>query len=53
MNKLRYEPVSLLVSVLGGAVAGALFKRAWRLVTGASTRQLTGARPGGGDRGAG
>ena len=29
--KLAYKPVSLLVSVLGGIFAGAVFKRVWRL----------------------
>jgi hypothetical protein len=30
--KLLYKPIGLLVSVLGGLVAGALFKRLWRAV---------------------
>ena len=30
--KLVYKPIGLLVSVLGGLVAGALFKRLWRAV---------------------
>jgi hypothetical protein len=29
--KLLYKPVSLLVSVLGGIVAGAIFKQVWKL----------------------
>jgi hypothetical protein len=29
--KLLYKPVSLLISVLGGVVAGAIFKRIWKL----------------------
>ena len=31
MIKLVYKPVSILVSVLGGILAGAIFKRVWRL----------------------
>ena len=31
MIKLVYKPVSLLVSVLGGILAGAIFKRVWKL----------------------
>jgi Protein of unknown function (DUF4235) len=31
MIKLVYKPVSILVSVLGGIVAGAIFKRVWKL----------------------
>jgi hypothetical protein len=31
MIKLIYKPVSLLVSVLGGMVAGAIFKQIWKL----------------------
>jgi hypothetical protein len=34
--KLLYKPFGLLVSVLGGIVAGALFKRLWRAVAGES-----------------
>ena len=30
--KLLYKPIGLLVSVLGGMIAGALFKRLWRVV---------------------
>jgi len=29
--KILYNPVGILVSVLGGIVAGALFKRIWKL----------------------
>jgi hypothetical protein len=32
MIKLLYKPVGLLVSVLGGVLAGAIFKQAWKLV---------------------
>lgn len=31
MVKLIYKPVSILVSLLGGMLAGAIFKRVWRL----------------------
>jgi Protein of unknown function (DUF4235) len=31
MIKLVYKPVSLLVSVLGGMVAGAIFTQIWKL----------------------
>lgn len=31
MIKLVYKPVSLLVSVLGGVLAGAIFKKIWQL----------------------
>ncbi len=31
MVKLIYKPVSILVSILGGVLAGAIFKRVWRL----------------------
>ena len=34
MIKILYKPVSLLVSVLGGLLAGAIFKRVWRLAAG-------------------
>ena len=32
MIKVLYKPVSILVSVLGGVLAGAIFKRVWKLV---------------------
>ena len=32
MAKLLYKPVGVLFSVLGGILAGALFKRIWRAV---------------------
>ena len=32
MTKIVYKPVSILISVLGGVVAGAIFKRIWKLV---------------------
>jgi len=31
MIKLLYKPVSMLVSVLGGVLAGAIFKRVWKM----------------------
>jgi predicted metal-dependent enzyme (double-stranded beta helix superfamily) len=34
MIKVVYKPVSLLVSVLGGVLAGAIFKRIWKLAAG-------------------
>jgi hypothetical protein len=34
MIKLLYQPFGLAISALGGMVAGALFKRAWRAVAG-------------------
>ena len=34
MIKLLYKPVSVLVTVLGGVVAGAIFKRVWKLAAG-------------------
>lgn len=33
MIRLFYKPVSLLVSVLGGMLAGAIFKRVWKMAT--------------------
>ena len=32
MIKLLYKPVSMLVSVLGGMLAGAIFKKVWKIV---------------------
>jgi hypothetical protein len=32
MARILYKPLGLLVGVLGGVVAGAVFKRVWRLV---------------------
>jgi predicted metal-dependent enzyme (double-stranded beta helix superfamily) len=32
--KLVYKPLSLLVGVLGGIVAGAVFKQVWKVVAG-------------------
>jgi len=34
MAKLVYRPFGLLVSVLGGILAGALFKQTWKRVAG-------------------
>ena len=34
MIKLFYKPVGMLVSVLGGTVAGAIFKRVWKVTAG-------------------
>jgi len=32
MARILYKPLGLVVSVLGGVIAGALLKRAWRAV---------------------
>jgi hypothetical protein len=32
MARLLYKPLGLLMSVIGGIVAGAIFKRIWRLL---------------------
>ncbi len=34
MIKLVYKPVSLLASVLGGVLAGAIFKQVWKVAAG-------------------
>jgi predicted metal-dependent enzyme (double-stranded beta helix superfamily) len=34
MIKLWYKPVSMLVSVLGGVLAGVIFKRVWKVAAG-------------------
>jgi hypothetical protein len=34
MIKFVYKPVSILVSVLGGILAGTIFKRIWQLAAG-------------------
>ncbi|MGH3151174.1 MAG: DUF4235 domain-containing protein [Streptosporangiaceae bacterium] len=34
MSKALYKLVSLLISVLGGVLAGAIFKRVWKLAAG-------------------
>ncbi len=34
MTKLVYKPVSMLVSVVGGLLAGAIFTRIWKLAAG-------------------
>jgi hypothetical protein len=34
MTRLLYKPVSLLVSVLGAILAGAIFKQVWKLAAG-------------------
>ncbi len=34
MIKVFYKPVSVAVSVLGGMIAGAVFKRVWKLAAG-------------------
>lgn len=31
MIKLLYKPLGMLVSVLGGVIAGAIFKRVWKV----------------------
>jgi len=35
MIKLVYKPLSILISMLGGILAGAIFKRVWKLAAGA------------------
>ncbi len=33
MIKILYKPFGMIVSVLGGLIAGAIFKRVWKLAT--------------------
>jgi Protein of unknown function (DUF4235) len=33
MTKLLYKPLGLTISVLGGLIASAIFRRAWKLVS--------------------
>lgn len=45
MNKLIYKPISLGASVLGGVIAGAIFKKVWQLAAGEDeTPQATDAQ---------
>ena len=45
MNKLTYKPISLGASVLGGVIAGAIFKKVWQLAAGEDeTPQATDAQ---------
>jgi predicted metal-dependent enzyme (double-stranded beta helix superfamily) len=47
MIKLLYQPLGMLVSVLGGILAGAIFKKAWKLAAGEDEApQATDARRG-------
>ncbi|GHF82312.1 hypothetical protein FHX82_004651 [Amycolatopsis bartoniae] len=32
--KLLYKPLSLIISALGGVLAGAVFKQAWKAISG-------------------
>jgi len=32
--KLLYKPLSLIISALGGVLAGAVFKKAWKAISG-------------------
>jgi hypothetical protein len=34
MKKALYQPLALLASVFGGLLAGAIFKRVWKVVAG-------------------
>jgi hypothetical protein len=34
MIKVLYKPVSIVISVLGGILAGAIFKRVWKIAAG-------------------
>jgi Protein of unknown function (DUF4235) len=47
MIKVLYKPVSLVISVLGGILAGAIFKRIWKIAAGEDEApQATDARRG-------
>lgn len=34
MIKVLYKPVSIVISVLGGILAGAIFKQVWKIAAG-------------------
>ena len=47
MIKVLYKPVSIVISVLGGILAGAIFKRIWKIAAGEDQApQATDARRG-------
>jgi hypothetical protein len=47
MIKVLYKPVSVVISVLGGILAGAIFKRIWKIAAGEDQApQATDARRG-------
>lgn len=50
MIKLLYKPLGMLVSVLGGVLAGAIFKKVWKLAAGeGEAQQATDAHRGWGE----
>jgi hypothetical protein len=46
MIKLMYKPAGMLVSVLGGVIAGAIFKRVWKVAAGDDAPKATDAQRG-------
>jgi hypothetical protein len=46
MIKLMYKPAGMLVSVLGGVIAGAVFKRVWKVAAGDDAPKATDAQRG-------
>jgi hypothetical protein len=46
MIKLLYKPLSLLISVLSGILAGAIFKKVWHLAAGDDAPEATDAQRG-------
>ena len=47
MIKVLYKPVSMLVSVLGGVLAGTIFKRVWKPVKATRPKPPMPSRDGG------
>ena len=46
MTKLLYKPVDLIAGMVGGSLAGLIFKRAWKLIGGGDAPEPAGERRG-------
>jgi hypothetical protein len=50
MIKVLYKPMSIVISVLGGILAGAIFKRVWKIAAGEDEAPRRPTRGGAGGR---